>query len=253
MDLLPLLSTAIVIGLAGSVHCVGMCGPIMLALPFENSTWFSRIKSNGVYFLGKSITYAVLGFVIGLMGSAVFPKGWQQWVSIGTGVLILMMTWMPKLFKSNKSNVFNDKVIVSMQLWMKKRGTIAEFVLGFLNGLLPCGLVYMALAASITAGGAWQSALFMFVFGWGTVPLLFLIGISKQSLNFKFRAKLNKAIPYVTTILAILFILRGLSLGIPFLSPDMEKMEKMGKMKNEQMMQKSQDMQSAVVSEPLCH
>jgi sulfite exporter TauE/SafE len=225
----------------------------MLALPFENNTWLNRFISNGIYFLGKALTYAIMGFAIGLMGAVVFPKGFQQWVSIGTGVLILIMTWLPKLFKSNSSNAFNDKVIQTMSAWMKKRGTFAQFVLGLLNGLLPCGLVYMALAASITAGGAWQSALFMFVFGWGTVPLLFLIGISKQSLNFKYRARLNKAVPYVTTVLALLFILRGLSLGIPFLSPDMEKMEKMGK---KGMMPKSQTEQmhsEAISKEALCH
>lgn len=251
--MITILTTALIFGLAGSLHCVGMCGPIMLALPFENDTWLNRFISNGIYFFGKALTYAAMGFGIGLMGAVVFPKGFQQWVSIGTGILILVMTWLPKLFKSNSSNAFNDKVIQTMSTWMKKRGTYAQFVLGLLNGLLPCGLVYMALAASITAGGAWQSALFMFVFGWGTVPLLFLISISKQSLNFKYRARLNKAVPYVTTVLALLFILRGLSLGIPFLSPDMEKMEKMGK---KGMMPKSQteQMHSQVISkEEVCH
>lgn len=248
MNLIEIIATASVIGLAGSLHCVGMCGPIILALPFENSTWLSRITHNGVYYLGKALTYAIMGFAIGLMGSAVFPKHWQQWISIATGVFILLFTWVPKWLPSLSSGKFNSWVIQSMGEWMRKSGIKAQFIVGFLNGLLPCGLVYMALAASVPAGGAFQSALFMFVFGVGTVPLLFILSLSKDTLQFSYRAKLQKAIPYLTTVLAILFILRGLSLGIPLLSPDMNKMENMGKMKH--------NMHSELIqlkSEGLCH
>jgi uncharacterized protein len=236
MSFPEIIVSAFIIGLAGSIHCVGMCGPIMLALPFDHDSWFNRFISNLIYFTGKALTYALMGFAIGLMGAVVFPKQWQQWVSIGSGVLILVMTWIPKLFKSNSTSAFQAKVVQSMQVWMKKRGLFAQFILGGINGLLPCGLVYVALAASVSAGGVLRSGLFMFIFGIGTMPLLFLIGISRQTLGFKFRNTLSKAIPYVATVLALLFILRGLSLGIPFISPDMEKMSKM------ELMQKSNSM-----------
>ena len=241
MSFPEIIVSALIIGLAGSIHCVGMCGPIMLALPFDQDSWLNRFISNFIYFSGKALTYALMGLALGLMGSTVFPKEWQQWLSIGSGVLILIMTWLPKLFKSSTPSAFQTKVVQTMGVWMKKRGLFAQFVLGGINGLLPCGLVYMALAASVSAGGILKSGLFMFVFGIGTMPLLFLIGISRQTLGFKFRNRLSKAIPYVATILALLFILRGLSLGIPFLSPDMAKMSKMEMMHKTEMPSHSND------------
>jgi len=235
MSFPEIIVSALIIGLAGSIHCVGMCGPIMLALPFDQDNWLNRFISNFVYFIGKALTYAFMGLALGFMGASVFPKEWQQWISIGSGVLILLLIWLPILFKSKSQSAFQAKIVKTMGIWMKKRGLFAQFVLGGINGLLPCGLVYVALAASVSAGGVLQSGLFMFVFGLGTMPLLFLIGISRQTLGFKFRNTLNKAIPYVATILALLFILRGLSLGIPFISPDFAKMEKMEMMKKSNM------------------
>lgn len=250
MNPIEIISTAAVLGIAGSLHCVGMCGPIILALPFQHDTWASRLGNNAVYYVGKALTYALMGFGIGFMGSAVFPKGWQQWISIGTGLLILIMTWAPRLFSTTSQGKFNVWVIQSMGGWMRKSGLKSQFIVGFLNGLLPCGLVYMALAASVPAGGAIQSALFMFVFGIGTVPLLFALSLSKDMVQFSFRAKLQKALPYLTTVVALLFILRGLSLGIPFLSPDMDKMERMGTMKAQE---QHSSAVSSMANEGLCH
>lgn len=223
MNLFEILIAGSVLGLAGSLHCVGMCGPIILALPFNETTWLSRFTSNAVYFLGKALTYAVLGLFIGLMGTAIFPKQWQQAISIGSGVFILAMTWLPKMVNSSSTSKFQKKVISGIAIWMRKKGYAAQFIVGLLNGFLPCGMVYMALAASLTAGGALKSSFFMFVFGLGTAPLLFIIGISKKAMSLKFRKAFNTSLPYVTTVLAILFILRGLSLGIPMLSPDLSK------------------------------
>lgn len=224
MNIIEIISAGMVFGLAGSLHCVGMCGPIVMALPFSESSWFSRLTSNVIYFTGKALTYAIMGFAIGLVGLTFIPKGFQQWVSIGSGIIILVMTWAPKLIKSNVGSSINSKLAKLMSSYMKETSLSKHLILGLLNGALPCGMVYMALAASITAGGVWQSALFMFVFGLGTVPLLFLIGVSKQAFSFKRRKMLQNSIPYIATVLALLFILRGLSLGIPFLSPDLDKM-----------------------------
>ena len=214
-----------ILGFAGSLHCVGMCGPIIIANPYQSESWLKRFGSTLIYFIGKASTYAILGLIVGLIGVSVIPKAWQQTISIATGIFMLMMIWVPRLVKSSSSPSFiHSFVIKKMSHWIKSTSIFSQLILGSLNGLLPCGLVYMALAASLTTSDTMSSSVFMFVFGLGTMPLLFGLGVSKQAISFSFRHKLAAFVPVITTLLALLFILRGLSLGIPFLSPDLNQM-----------------------------
>ena len=90
---------------------------------------------------------------------------------------------------------------------------------GILNGFLPCGFVYLALVGAINTGSVWQSAQYMFWFGIGTLPLMLLATISSGLMTVSLRRKFNRVIPYFMLCLGLWFVLRGLSLNIPYLSP----------------------------------
>jgi sulfite exporter TauE/SafE len=102
---------------------------------------------------------------------------------------------------------------------LKKKTPDTFLTIGFLNGFLPCGLVYMALFGAIAMGSAWQGSLYMVLFGLGTVPLMttaiYFSGILKSSA----KQRIQKLIPVFVIIIGMLFILRGLGLGIPYVSP----------------------------------
>ena len=90
-----------------------------------------------------------------------------------------------------------------------------------INGLLPCGMVYVALAASLNFHEVQNSVLFMTAFGAGTFPMMMLLTIVGHRLSFSLRSTIRKAVPYLMTTMAVLLILRGMNLGIPFISPIM--------------------------------
>ncbi len=99
------------------------------------------------------------------------------------------------------------------------------FFIGMLNGLLPCGLVYMAIAGAIGTGGVAEGSLYMILFGLGTIPMLLSISLAGNIMSIAVRKRINKLIPVLVVIVGVLFILRGLSLGIPYLSPPKQKIE----------------------------
>lgn len=182
---------AFVIGFLGSLHCVGMCGPLAFAFPQQAENYWTLFLKKLSYNIGRAISYAFLGLLIGLLGKQLWLVGAQQAISILSGVLIVLAV-LPQIIKfSNKENykpnVFNrfiNKVIANAI--SRKAG---HFYLGLLNGFLPCGFVYLGLATAINTNSAYQSALFMFVFGLGTTPLMLLamlgINFSKPALRQK--------------------------------------------------------------------
>ena len=102
---------------------------------------------------------------------------------------------------------------------LQKADYRSRFTTGILNGFLPCGMVYMALTASLASGGIWQSATFMALFGLGTLPFMFAIVLLGNLMTTAFRIKILKFVPVMMIVLGGLFILRGLELGIPYISP----------------------------------
>lgn len=221
--------TAIVLGLMGSFHCIGMCGPIALALPLNNTSWFTRIIGALLYNIGRAITYALMGAVFGILGEGLQLGGFQRWISIAMGTIMILAIVFPALFRGSGKL---DKYLYGYNTRLKKRFGVlfnqrsysSLLIIGLLNGLLPCGLVYMALAGAIATGGVSSGALFMFIFGLGTLPMLLLLSLAGNVVSESFKASINKIIPYVIVIIGILFILRGLNLGIPFISPPEERL-----------------------------
>ena len=217
-----ILLTAIVLGLVGSLHCAGMCGPLALALPMTGNSRATFVLGRVAYNLGRIVTYCLLGAAFGLVGQTLAFAGFQRWVSIAAGSAILV-----GLFVSSRSTV--SLPVARGVAWIKsglgallrRRSVASVFSLGALNGLLPCGLVYAACAGAVATGGLLSGVEYMAAFGFGTVPMMLGIGFVGQKLQFTLRFKLQRLIPACLTLVAVLLILRGLSLGIPYLSPDL--------------------------------
>ena len=214
--------TAFLLGLVGSLHCAGMCGPLALALPPAGNASSTYLLGRLAYNLGRVITYCMLGLVFGLIGESLMLAGLQRWASIVLGVTLLV-----GLFASRKLAM--ARPFTAVVAWLKNHmGTLLRqrsfhslLTLGLLNGLLPCGLVYVAYAGAATTGGLFAGALYMAAFGLGTVPMMLALSLTGKLIPISFRLKLLKAVPVAVGVLGALLILRGLSLGIPYLSPDL--------------------------------
>ncbi|PKV75467.1 sulfite exporter TauE/SafE family protein [Pontibacter ramchanderi] len=211
-------------GLLGSFHCVGMCGPIAMALPFVGSSGWRYYAGRLLYNGGRIVTYASLGALAGAFGQSLEMAGLQQTVSIVSGVLILLLLVLPTAFKGKASHVMGtDKIMAwvrrKLGYYFQKNSLGSLFMVGMLNGLLPCGFVYIALAGAISAPGIGGAMLYMALFGLGTFPLMYIVSLSGKLISLKVRGMFNRAVPYVGMVLAVLFIVRGLGLGIPYLSP----------------------------------
>lgn len=219
------LLAAISLGFFGSFHCIGMCGPIALAIPVYNQGRFYKTASILLYNSGRIFTYSLLGVFFGLVGQGFALAGLQQILSITLGVLILLAILLPQQIVSKYTTTnkfFKLFGIIKSKLAnrLTKKGFSSLLILGALNGLLPCGLVYMAIAASVASSSVLHAALFMAFFGLATVPLMFSISYFSNLVSIRFRSNIRKAVPYVTAVMALLLIIRGLNLNIPYLSPE---------------------------------
>jgi uncharacterized protein len=214
--------TAFILGLVGSLHCAGMCGPLALALPPAGSTTPAYVLGRVAYNLGRIVTYCILGLVFGLVGATLWLAGIQRWVSIALGVALLVGQFASrKLALWQPVTSLVGRLKSRMAVLLRQRSFTSLAVLGLLNGLLPCGLVYVACAGAAATGGVLAGAQYMAVFGAATVPMMLAISLSGKLVPPALRLSLRKAIPACVFLLATLLILRGMSLGIPYLSPDL--------------------------------
>jgi len=225
-----MLWSAFLIGLFGSFHCIGMCGPIALALPVQQNNRFSLISGRILYNVGRALTYAVIGLTFGLVGQSLSLAGLQQSTSILAGVVILLMVLLPskysqKLYHLKPAYGFTAILKRKFGALLKQKSVTSIFLIGLLNGFLPCGLVYIAVAGAIASGGYLEGALYMFVFGIGTLPIMLAVSLAGNFISLNVRKRISKAIPAFMVILAFLFILRGLNLGIPYISPQLQQSE----------------------------
>jgi sulfite exporter TauE/SafE len=219
-----MLYTALIFGLLGSFHCVGMCGPIAFLLPVDRHNSFKKLGQIFLYHFGRILAYSIIGLVFGLVGKSLNLFGFQQHLSIIIGVLMLLVIFLPqKTF--NRYNfskpVFKiiSKVKSALGKELKKKTPDTFLTIGFLNGFLPCGLVYMAVFGAIASGNALQGSLYMALFGLGTIPLMTSAIYLGNFLNGQVRQRIRRAIPVLVVIIGCLFIVRGLGLGIPYISP----------------------------------
>ncbi len=220
--------TAFTLGLLGSFHCIGMCGPIALALPFRTPNRLHTIANVLLYNFGRVLTYSFLGALLGIVGKGIALSGYQQGLSIGLGVLLLAMaifsinleSWVQRIGIVNQ---FTNRVKQTLGQLLRTNGTLTMLGIGILNGFLPCGFVYIGLAAALTTSGILNGAAFMALFGLGTIPMMLSASLAGNLMSLNFRRKVQSALPILMIFFAALFILRGLNLGIPYLSPKMGK------------------------------
>lgn len=218
---------AFIMGSIGSVHCIGMCGPLALSLPVVTNNHTSRFISTLLYNTGRIVTYASLGAVFGLIGMSFAFFGYQQWLSVILGIIILLFIIIPKRNFVSQNNNALIRFFENIRLWLGRLFTKwnyrSVFFIGLLNGLLPCGLVYIAIAGAVSTASVIKSSVFMAAFGLGTLPVMWSIAFFGSSINMNIRVKIRKMYPYVMFLMAILLIIRGLGLEIPYLSPGLNQ------------------------------
>lgn len=212
--------TALVLGLAGSLHCMGMCGPLVMSMPFRNAQGRMSASSILFYHLGKLTTYSSLGLVAGLLGRSFAIFHWQQALSLLAGIVLLLLTFIPILKKRMSfggvlSPLFSRLHSISQQL----PNTLFLFLSGLLNGLLPCGLVYAAIAGAAATADVMDAVLFMFFFGVGTIPSLSSVILLQQKINLRYRQLFSRSAFYLSVTVGVLLLLRGMNLGVPYISP----------------------------------
>lgn len=222
MDFL-IIATAFSLGIASSLHCLGMCGPLVMAVPFPKLK--NREVTKVLYFMGKALAYVVLGALIGILGLKSIWGNAQQYVSIFSGVLLILLSLLPFLKQNIKFGIVQSRltfVLQNMQVQPKARYFLQ---LGFLNGLLPCGMVYIALTTALASGSPLNGSLAMLAFGLGTTPVLWGVTLFKQKLGLHLRAKLKQVQLVLSLAVGLLLVLRGLGLGIPYISPTVASTE----------------------------
>lgn len=212
------ITVAFLMGLTGSLHCAGMCGPIVWIMPFQQFGGFRKVFAISLYHLGRISVYASAAFVLHSF-RALFRPEWQQVVSIALGLSLLVAGILYFLPLGSKSYPWSGFVRRQLGHFFGKPALPYLFAAGALNGMLPCGLVYMALSGTMTAATSGEAALLMFVFGAGTVPMLSFITLMRQKAGFLFTIRFRKMVPVALFLFGSLFILRGMNLGIPYLSP----------------------------------
>jgi sulfite exporter TauE/SafE len=219
--------SAILLGLASSLHCVGMCGPIVVNVPFLK---FQKGKflAMGIYHSGRIFTYALLGIFSGSLGALMSLAGFQQWMSIVAGSFLVLLFFIPKIKNNLEKKVATpvNKIYAAARKYLFQPTFSSVAMMGLLNGILPCGMVYAALVASTAAGSIAGAMSYMAFFGLGTLPLLLTCSISLSFAGNSFKNKFKKWAPYGTLVIGVLFVLRGMNLGIPYVSPHFEEKTK---------------------------
>lgn len=213
------------IGLFGSLHCIGMCGPLALSLPLQGKTGTERLVRAVLYNLGRAFTYAILGLLLGFAGQQFFLLGYQQLLTVLTGI-VLLLALFAGLYRPGTRLLparVQARVGTLLGRLLRTAGKPASFfMVGMVNGLLPCGLVYLAAGSALATGNAWSGACLMFLFGMGTFPLMIAVMLLGGFIPLKMRVYLRRLVPVFACVAALIMIARGLNLAIPCLSPELQ-------------------------------
>ena len=219
-----ILFAAFIFGLLGSLHCLVMCGPIALSIPVPQS--FNRLSAIIIYTIGRITTYAFLGLCVGMVGQLFAISGFQQVLSIVCGVLVACMSGFFAVKAGGKItsviNQYTGKVRVGFNQMLHKQGIVSYFLLGMVNGLLPCGLVYISLAAALATGSSLTGAAYMAMFGLGTAPAMLTVSQFASLIKIQKTVRVKTFISGVVFVTGVIMIVRGLNLGIPYLSPQLQ-------------------------------
>lgn len=221
--------TGLILGLTSNLHCIGMCGPIAMAIPVKRTSNLSILSGSLQYNFGRIVTYFILGLIVGSIGLTINTIGILQWLSIAAGVGLILFAWrkyFQRLFSGHlpgfKIQSFLNKGLGKV---LKSKSPFRLFLLGNLNGLLPCGMVFAALLNAILTGDFMYSGLAMVAFGVGTLPAMVAVTFVANKISGSARQKMNRVVPYLLTLVGLLIVLRGMNLDIPYLSPKVTLVE----------------------------
>ena len=211
---------ALTMGLMSSFHCIGMCGPIALALPVQKGNRLQQLAGLTIYNTGRAFTYAILGLLIGSIGSSLAWIGYLRYLSVFAGILMLAYVfWPARLDTYFHTPLFWQRVVNSIRKKMgemlRSRKMHGWLLLGIFNGLLPCGMVYLALISSMATGSMAGSGLYMLLFGIGTLPMMMAVGFFKQWFTPNLRTRIRKLTPIVMAVAGIWLVARGLLIQYP--------------------------------------
>ncbi|PUZ26945.1 hypothetical protein GA0116948_104301 [Chitinophaga costaii] len=209
-----IIAGALVLGFVSSAHCVGMCGPLVMALPLQLLPPARKMSGLLLYHSGRIAMYTLLGAAFGLVGTQFYLAGWQQLLSVVAGVLLLLFALsalLPQWFHWTQGLPSWQRFLQSLILRLLRHPRpVSMLVLGALNGLLPCGMVYMAIAGALVLGGLTNGMIFMTAYGAGTLPALLLLSLASWKISATWRQYLRRLAPYAGLLLATLLIARGL-------------------------------------------
>ena len=219
-----MLYTAIIFGLISSLHCIGMCGPIAMMLPVDHKNPSKKALQVLIYHMGRLTSYGILGLAFGLLGRGFYMAGIQQQLSIAVGVGMIVLAVVPEKILANynfSKPVYRliTKIKSSLGAQFKRKTPDAFFTIGLFNGLLPCGLVYAALFGAIAMQNVTLGIAYMILYGLCTIPMMSAVVYVSSLLSMPFRSQLQRAVPIVTVVIGVLFVLRGMGLDIAYISP----------------------------------
>jgi uncharacterized protein len=214
-----LLISAFALGIVSNLHCLGMCGPLVLALPIKNTSKKDKVYGIILYNSGRLLTYGILGSIVGVIGLGIQLIGVLQGLSIISGILIILFAWHKKLFQPKHTNWLQKFSTKAFGKTLKMETNWKYLAFGSINGILPCGMVYTALLTAVLADSVLEAFGVMLAFGIGTLPIMVVLPYLSQQFPLSLRHKLSKAVPFLVTLVGCLIIMRGLNLNIPYLSP----------------------------------
>lgn len=215
-----LLAAGLSLGLLSSLHCVGMCGPLALSLPLQGFSKNGRLIGILLYHFGRISSYVMLGLVTGMIGEQITIAGYQQWFSMAAGVLLMAYLLLSLRYRQRPGRSWLYRKVQAMIIHYLQHPTFRGMLLtGIGNGLLPCGMVYLAVISAAVTGTVASASVFMLCFGLGTFPLMGMLSFTGMYMKPALRRSLQKFSPYITACIAVMLILRGMNLDIPYISP----------------------------------
>lgn len=211
-----LIVSAFILGIGGSLHCLGMCGPLVMALPFGTSKPENTAFNLSLYLVSKALMYGVLGLAVGTLGLGMRLITGQLVLSVAAGIFVLLVTLLPWIGRKVNLPYEFDRMI---RAWFQKRLANPKwysFVLyGIFNALLPCVMILVAFGASAATGHPLSGFLFMLVFGLGTVPALLMAYLSGRLITRRFRLNLQWTSRAISVLLGVVLVVRGMNIHIP--------------------------------------
>ena len=213
----------LILGLGSSLHCVGMCGPLSLAMVGNSGSSWRLTLQMAQYHLGRILTYASLGLIAGTLGLGMQVAGIQQIVAMSAGALLITAAFAPFLVERYiyKIPIINTGVrLLSKQFGKLKNPNSfgGRLLAGALHGFMPCGMVYLALAGAISTYTPAMGSLFMLTFGLGTIPSLLAFGLSGQAVLRNHRSLFKYGQAALLFISGSLLLWKGIKMDLSILS-----------------------------------